>query len=267
MEIARPVWQQDLGETIEPLGWFSRVIFQAAVLILFLCLISGLGLNARGDQSFAVALPELEGPVTLGIFSEEGALLRLLYSDAPVESIPAGLNGLIITWDQKDDQGRPVPAGNYIAKGLVHGPITVSRLPFSERRKGLMPPEEPFVLSHTPLIKNAITVCAARDALLEKSPPLSVTARLEGKVCILAVEGLPILSVPLLLLGNEDSHQRARLAHGMKEGCARLMIEDLGGTTTYEIIGLDRLVPLSAGMLEVSPDAFHSSPTAGESVP
>ena len=81
MEIARPVWQQDLGKTKEPLGWIRRVIFQAAALILFLCLISGLGLNARGDQSFAVALPELEGPVTLGIFSGEGALLRLLYHD------------------------------------------------------------------------------------------------------------------------------------------------------------------------------------------
>lgn len=270
MEIARPIWQQDLGETKEPQfakGWFRRVIFQAAVLILFFCLISGLGLNARGDQSFAVALPELEGPVTLGIFSEEGALLRLLYSDAPVESIPAGLNGLIMTWDQKDDQGRPVPAGNYIAKGLVHGPLTVSSLPFSERRNGLMPPEEPLALSHMPLIKNAITVRAARDALLEKSPPLSVRASLRKNTCILAVEGLPILSVPLLPLGNEDFHQSVRLAHSMKEGSARLMVEDLRGITTYEIIGLDRLVPLSAGKLEVSPDAFHSSPPAGESVP
>ena len=266
MEIARPVWQQDLGKTKEPLGWIRRVIFQAAALILFLCLISGLGLNARGDQSFAVALPELEGPVTLGIFSGEGALLRLLYRDASVESIPAGLNGLIMTWNQKDDQGRLAPAGNYIARGLVHGPLIVSSLPFSERN-GLMPPEEPFALSPLPLIKNTITVRAARDALLEKSSPLSVTARLEGKVCILSVEGLPILSVPLPQLGREDSHQRARLAHGMKEGSARLIVEDLGGRTTYEITGLDKLVPLSAGKLEVSPDAFHSSLSTGESVP
>jgi len=266
MEIARPVWQQDLGETKEPLSLLRRVVFQATVLILFLCLISGLALNARGDQSFAVALPELEGPVTFGIFSEEGSLLRLLYRDATVESIPAGLNGLIMTWDQKDNAGRPAPAGNYIAKGLVHGPLTVSSLPFSERRNALMPPEEPFALSPMPLIKNAITVRAARDALLEKSPPLSVTARLEGNACILAVEGLPILSFPLPPLGSQDSHQRALLAHGMKEGSARLIVDDLGGTTTYEITGLDRLVPLSAGKLEVSPDAFHSSPTAGGSV-
>ena len=262
MEIARPVWQQDLGETREPLGWFRRVIFQAAVLIFFLCLISALGLKARGDQSFAVALPELEGPVTLGIFSEEGALIRLLYRDASVESIPSGLNGLIMTWDQKDDQGRLVPAGNYRAQGIVHGPLTVSKLPFSERCNGLMPPEEPFALSPMPLIKNAITVRAARDALMEKSTPLSVTARLEEKVCI-----LPILSVPLLPLGNEDFHQGVRLAHSMREGSVRLMIKDLGETTTYEITGLNRLVPLSAGKLEVASDAFHSSPSAEESVP
>jgi hypothetical protein len=53
----------------------------------------------------------------------------------------------------------------------------------------------------------------------------------------------------------------------MKEGSARLMVEDLGGTTTYEVMGLDKLVPLSAGKLEVSPDAFHSSLGTGESVP
>ena len=247
------------------------MIFQAALLILFPCLISCLSpyliFNARGDQSFAVALPELEGPLTLGIFSEKGGLLRLLYRDAPVESIPAGLNGLIMTWDEKDDQGRPVPAGSYMAKGFVHGPLSVSCMPFSEPHIGTMPPAEPFLLSPMPLIKNTMTVCAAKDALLENSPSLSVSASIENNACTLAIEGLPILSVPLPPLGNEGFHQRARLAHGMKEGSARLVIEKNQRTTTYEVTGLDRLVPLSAGKLEVSPDAFHSSPTTGESVP
>jgi len=54
---------------------------------------------------------------------------------------------------------------------------------------------------------------------------------------------------------------------GEKNGNARLLINDSQGTASYEISGLDRLVPVSAGTLEVKPDAFHSSQTAGESAP
>jgi len=274
MKIARPVWQQDLRETKEPWfqhGWLWRRIFRSAALILLPCLVSCLfpylTLNVRGDQSFAVALPELEGPVTLGIFSEEGILVRLLYREAPVESIPAGLNGLIMTWDEKDEQGHPVTAGNYWAKGLVHGPLSVSCLPFSELHNGPMPPPWPVVFASMPVFENSLSVRAAGDALMEKSPLLAVSASLDGNACILAVEGLPILSIPLPSKINKHSPQSIRLAHYLNEGRAFLMIEQPKETSTYVIAGLDHLVPLSAGKLEVSSDAFHSSPSAGESVP
>ena len=103
--------------------------------------------------------------------------------------------------------------------------------------------------------------------LIEKKTLLSVSASLDGNACILAVEGLPILSIPLPSEINKHSPQSIRLAHNLNEGRASLMIEQPKGTSTYVIAGLDHLVPLSAGKLEVSSDAFHSSPSAGESVP
>ena len=220
--------------------------------------------TALSDQSFAVALPELEGAVTLGIFSEEGALVRLLCRDAPVESIPAGLNGLIITWDEKDDQGHPVPAGNYKAKGLVHGPISISSLPFSETIAEPTPPDWPIHLTTRLLQEKSIAQHAPKDALLESRPVIIVATSFKENICTLTAEGLPILSVPV---DNDGTPQSARILHGMQKGDARLMIENPKGRITYHITGLDRIVPLSAGMLEVSPDAFHLSPSAGESTP
>lgn len=234
------------------------------VLVFCFFLIGISAVTARSDQSFAVALPEMEGPVTLGIFSEEGAPVRLLCRDAPVDSIPAGLNGLIITWDEKDDQGHSVPAGNYMAKGLVHGPLCLSTLPFSETFTGQLPLDWPITLNPLPLQKKSIVVRAHKDALFERRPLIIVAASFKENTCTLTAEGLPILSVPM---NNDRSPQSARILHGMETGNARLMIENPNGTTTYEITGLDLIVPLSAGKLEVSPDAFHLSPSAGESIP
>ena len=232
-------------------------------VVVFLILMGINAEQARGDQSFAVALPELEGPVTLGIFSEEGVLVRLLYRDTPVESIPAGLNGLIMTWDEKDDQGRSVTAGNYMAKGLVHGRLSVSSLPFSDPVAGPPTLDWPITLTSRLLQKNSITVHAAKDALLESTPRIAVTAAIQESTCTLTAEGLPILSVPLK---NDPSPHSVRILHGMGEGNAHLIIESPEAADTYEITGLDRLVPLSVGKLEVSPDAFHLSPSAEESI-
>jgi hypothetical protein len=124
-------------------------------------------------------------------------------------------------------------------------------------------------LTAIPLQKNILVVGAAKDALLENSPAVSITAIAEPNACILTAEGLPILNIPLSSPQFDDFHQKIRVAAimGEKNGSARLLIKDSQGTASYEISGLDRLVPISAGILDVKPDAFHSSQTAGESSP
>jgi hypothetical protein len=228
------------------------------------------------SQSFAVALPELEEPVTMGIFSADGNLVRLLYRDAPIESIPAGLNGLIMTWDGKDAQGRDVPAGTYMARGLVHGPILISSLPASDdtwRPARLIQSEElldarltkPFFEGHLdPFPKNRIRVLAAKDELLETRPVLAISAERDGAACLLNAEGLPLARFPM---ENPLPVTSLFLSNGSADGSAELMIERGGCVEKYSLSGLHRLVPLNAGALEISPDAFHLMPGAGESAP
>lgn len=226
--------------------------------------------NAGADQSFAVALPELEGPVTMGIFSQSGERVRLLYRDAAVDSIPAGLNGLIMTWDGKNDQGQDVPAGIYKARGIVHGPLGFSVLPQQELATipyGSKPQDSPLFPERPPFRKNSITLRAAKDELLESRPLLSIEAGLEGNDCVISAEGLPLLSI-YVQSGRTDPPPVIGLTHGASAGSARLRVEmPTGSATIYTISGLDRLVPLNAGTLEVQADAFHPMPSAGESAP
>lgn len=74
------------------------------------------------DQQFTFALPELEGRISLGIFDPRGHLVRTLAVDAGENDFKIGLNGLITTWDGKDDAGNIQPSGKYLVRGFVVGP-------------------------------------------------------------------------------------------------------------------------------------------------
>jgi hypothetical protein len=50
-------------------------------------------------------------------------------------------------------------------------------------------------------------------------------------------------------------------------GSADLTIERGPLVEKYTLSGLHRIVPLNAGALKISPDAFHLLPGAGESAP
>jgi hypothetical protein len=225
--------------------------------------------RAAADQSFAVALPELEGPVTMGIFSKSGERVRLLYQDAAFDSIPAGLNGLIMSWDGKNDQGKEVPAGVYMARGIVHGPISISALPVRElptspRSAGLQ--ALPLISERPAFPDSGITIRAAQDELLESRPHLSVQAVRSGNDCVITAEGLPLASIPHIAT-ETNRPPTISLNHGAQTGTALLRVQDPSGVSLYTIKGLDRLVPLNAGALEVQADAFHPMPSAGESAP
>ncbi len=90
-------------------------------LFVVLCLALWPGCLPAADQQFTFALPELEGRISLGIFSPEGRLVRTLAVGATESDFKIGLNGLITTWDGKDDAGNIQPAGKYIVRGFVIG--------------------------------------------------------------------------------------------------------------------------------------------------
>lgn len=247
MERAHTRWQQVLGA-------------------LAIVLTAYAGLRAA-PQHFAVALPAMEGPVTMGIFSEEGRLVRLLYRDSPVETIPSGLNGLIMTWDGKDDLGRDVPPGTYRARGLVHGPIRSTALPCFDPVTFPPNPQEPT----GPFTPDRITLRAAEDELLESRPLLSIRAVSRTDAMDLEAGGLPLLTLPLYA---GPTPAKVLCSHGPGTGTAILAAESGGFRESYLVNGLDRIVPMEAGKLEVADkapagttDAFHPSVNAGESAP
>ena len=67
--------------------------------------------------SAQVALPyqtKIAGSVSLGIYDQQGRLLRTLQSGKKQEAGPSA-----VAWDGKDDLGRDLPPGAYTLKGLV----------------------------------------------------------------------------------------------------------------------------------------------------
>lgn len=212
-------------------------------------------------QHFAVAIPAMEGPVTMGVFSEQGKLVRLLYRDTSIETIPSGLNGLIMTWDGKDDRGVDVPAGSYRARGLVHGPIRSSVLPaFSITTFPPIPEEEVTC----PFPSDRVVLRAAEDELLDSRPLLSLRAVNRGSAIDLEAEGLPLASITL---ADGAAPAKVLCTHGARAGTAILAVEDGIIRESYLVSGLDRIVPMDAGKLEVLPDTSHPPPNAGESAP
>ena len=231
-------------------------------LTLLACLMagSGTGLHAA-PQHFAVAIPALEGPVTMGIFADDGKLVRLLYRDAPVETIPSGLNGLIMSWDGKDDQGNDVPAGTYHARGLVHGPLRCTVLP-SFKPVTFPPPSEEEPPS--PFPRDRMVLRAAEDELLESRPLLSLHAVPRADGIILEAEGLPLATIPLM---PGAAPAKVLCNHGSRVGSAVIVAERGNFREGYVVLGLTRIVPMEAGKLEVTADASHPAPNAGESAP
>jgi hypothetical protein len=203
----------------------------------------------RSDQTFTVALPELEGPLTIGIFSPEGERVRLLHRDAPVDSLPAGLNGLILTWDEKDDAGNPLPPGVYEARGLVHGAVVADLVPFSlEPRFPFSDDEADPAAQALPDQGSVITLRAVKDELLTNRPLLSIRIGSDRGMPDLEAEDLPLAFLPSSPEANPVS-----ITHGTREGLGVVTFTDPSGTFTRTVRGLDRIVPLHAGRLTVAP--------------
>lgn len=67
------------------------------------------------------AVPEFACRISLGVFSQEGRLVRRLAEAQPEENFVAEINGLSVTWDGKDDSGREVAPGEYAIRGWALG--------------------------------------------------------------------------------------------------------------------------------------------------
>lgn len=67
--------------------------------------------------------PPMEGKISMGIYNKEGRLVRTLHREADLTPFVVGIDGLLTSWDGKDDAGNLQPSGQYSARGFMVGPI------------------------------------------------------------------------------------------------------------------------------------------------
>src|SRR3954464_5371921 len=73
-----------------------------------------------GQVQITFLPPPMEGTISLGIYNKAGKIVRVLKREAQQEKdFIIGLNGLITTWDGKDDQGLPAKPGAYSVRGFM----------------------------------------------------------------------------------------------------------------------------------------------------
>lgn len=69
--------------------------------------------------------PPVDGTISLGIYDASGKLMRVLHREDTVSDFTAGHDALETTWDGTDDNGQPLPAGKYHARGFLVGDLKV----------------------------------------------------------------------------------------------------------------------------------------------
>ncbi|HEX3817955.1 MAG TPA: hypothetical protein VHW03_06685 [Chthoniobacterales bacterium] len=71
------------------------------------------------------ALPPLEGTISLGVYDQNGKLVRVLHREDDISEFTAGHDALETTWDGNDDAGHPLPPGRYRAHGFLVAAVKV----------------------------------------------------------------------------------------------------------------------------------------------
>ncbi|HZC34967.1 MAG TPA: hypothetical protein VE242_05110, partial [Chthoniobacterales bacterium] len=99
--------------------------------LLLLCL-SGHGQDQQAEEESTSAHqlmfipPPEDGVISLGVYDNDGKLIRILKKAADIDSFKSGLNGLFIDWDGKDSNGAAAPVGKYSARGILVGEVNIS---------------------------------------------------------------------------------------------------------------------------------------------
>ena len=85
------------------------------------------GAKKGGAVPITFVPPPVENATySVGIYDlKTGRLARRLCEAAGQETFKVGLNGLITSWDGRDDDGKPLPPGRYAARGFAVGAMEI----------------------------------------------------------------------------------------------------------------------------------------------
>jgi hypothetical protein len=128
--------------------------------------------------------PPADGVISLGIYDNDGKLIRVLKKAAQLDSFKAASGGLIIDWDKTDATGKLVPNGKYFARGVMMGDFTIEGVAFHLND---------WVDSRSNPRIHKITSAA----LLDSRRPTVIGEAAQSEVAVLDTDGNQTKAIPL----------------------------------------------------------------------
>ena len=105
-----------------------------ALLILTFCTVSAQEEPPSAPDQKGVRItflpPPMDGTLSLGVYTIEGKLVRVLQREATEKDFVVGLNGFITHWDGKGDDGKPAATGKYIVRGYAVGELEIEGMAY-----------------------------------------------------------------------------------------------------------------------------------------
>jgi len=114
-------WAYDVmrgpGFVFQNAGVWGKIIFSGTGGVSRELVEAGVPASKPQPLKFAYKLPRA-GQISLQLFDDQNMIRRTLVAQG---DRPKGEN--VESWDGMDDQGKPLPAGTYTVKGIIHDPI------------------------------------------------------------------------------------------------------------------------------------------------
>jgi hypothetical protein len=178
--------------------------------------------------------PPLEGKISLGIYDENGRLVRVLHQEADLDEFTAGADALVTRWDGKDDFGYDLWPGSYHARGFLVASMKIEEITTGET---VMPAEEQAVkmkLMANPLNKN-------------ERPTVQLAAGIdEEDVLLKTADGLPLLTVT-----QTPDVKRVSLTGGPEKKTAVVFVETGAAVRRFSITGLSKMMAFDCGAFDL----------------
>lgn len=149
--------------------------------------------------------PPMEGTISMGIYDGTGKLVRSLHRADSVESDVFGkaLNGLITSWDGKNDAGTSMPAGKYFARGYGVGDLAVE----GEAMLG----NDFIVADDSPRVKRILDIQSAADGKIDLTTQTALDSFL---ILTCDKTGTVISQAPTTSNPNKDLNETASVRDG-----------------------------------------------------
>jgi hypothetical protein len=128
--------------------------------------------------------PPVQGVISLGVYDNDGKLIRVLKKAAELDSFKVAADGLVIDWDKTDGSGKQVPNGKYFARGVMVGDFTVQGVAFHLNAW--------IDSTSNPRVRKIIST-----TLLDSLRPAAIAEVPQSEIAVLDTDGNQTKAIPL----------------------------------------------------------------------